>query len=118
MVWDASRSTLYAATACPYVDRFGRRHNYRRFEKPDYVTGADQNSETGSVNGDAAHVSLATAQDETGNEDMDMDTDEDSNDSVDDEYDLMTTRRWPKRAYHAENYFGYAFDSGKHAVCM
>lgn len=34
LAWDSSRNSLYAATACSYMDRMGYHHGYRRAKMP------------------------------------------------------------------------------------
>lgn len=100
MAWDATRSTLFAATECKGMDRYGYHHGYRpakitrRYDpyrplKP-WESGVQRE-------GDDAELS--------GEED-----DEDSDDFDDERY-------WPERAHHDETYFGYAFDAGEHFLC-
>lgn len=35
MAWDAQHTTLYAVTNCPYIDRMGRHHGYRKAKVPE-----------------------------------------------------------------------------------
>ncbi|CAL1716909.1 unnamed protein product [Somion occarium] len=48
MAWDTQHSTLYAATECMYIDRFGRTVGYRPAEKPNYREYTDEPSEKAS----------------------------------------------------------------------
>jgi hypothetical protein len=90
MVWDSTRSALYAATECNYMDRLGRHHDYRR-----------------------AKILTATKLGEMTRSSTQEDGDDDDYDTDDDDDD----RAWPMKAFHAENYFGYTFDAGDHGIC-
>lgn len=53
-------------------------------------------------------------------EDAEMDDSDDDEEEDDDDFDddNEDERFWPTRAQHDEDSFGYAFDSGDHALCM
>ncbi|KAL1722118.1 WD40-repeat-containing domain protein [Schizophyllum commune] len=89
-VWDAPRSTLYAATECDALDRAGTRHGYRIARIP--------------IDDDGIHDERGKAAEEPPKKRARMD----------DEYD--EERGWPKRSYHDEKYFGYAWDCGDHRL--
>ncbi|KDR76362.1 hypothetical protein GALMADRAFT_247801 [Galerina marginata CBS 339.88] len=85
MEWDAHTNTLYAVTCSPYIDWNGRLMNYRTARIPKVKTDSEGEDE------------------------------EDEDKNSEDEYeDANNYVRWPKRAYHSENYFGYVFDAGGH----
>lgn len=93
MAWDPKKNSLYAATECHYVDRLGYHHDYRPAKLPKFPTnepGADAQTDTD-----------------------DEESDGDNSDFESEDDDIA----WPKRAFHAENYFGYAFDAGEHRIC-
>lgn len=91
MAWDSSRSTLYAATECNYIDRMGNNFDYRRAKIPKPPHSAEEKIE--------------------GNDD-----DDDSENEIDEEDD-DDDRAWPKNAFHSESYWGYTFDAGRHQLC-
>ena len=94
MAWDPKRSALYVATECIYMDRMGSHHDYRKARIPKW---AHKNP---IADTDGEDVSQGE-----GGEDEDFDDDDDDE------------RYWPDRAYHGEDYFGYAFDAGEHRLC-
>jgi hypothetical protein len=87
MEWDGERSVLYASTDCDYVDRMGNWTGYRRAKIP--------RAERQSAGEEA------------------KDEQEDEEDGDDDDY----ARCWPRKAAHAEEYFGHLFDAGEHRIC-
>ena len=104
MIWDAKRSTLYAATECDNIDRLGRTYNYRPFHRPTYP-------EEGKICGTpASRPQRARRRNKTIYYDEDADPDRDE-----DDYDASWY--WPERAWHEEDYFGIALDAGSHAIC-
>ena len=96
MAWDPKRSALYVATECIYMDRMGSHHDYRKARIPRW---AHRESMPG------------TDAEEDGEDEGEDEEDEDEDFDDDDE------RYWPDRAYHGEDYFGYAFDAGDHRLC-
>ncbi|KAI5898085.1 uncharacterized protein SCHCODRAFT_02565817 [Schizophyllum commune H4-8] len=104
LAWDAPRSTLYAATECDALDRAGTRHGYRIARIP--------------VDDDGIHDERGKPAEEPPKKRarMDVGDGDDSDDSFasEDEYD--EERGWPKRSYHDEKYFGYAWDCGDHRL--
>ncbi|KDQ56993.1 hypothetical protein JAAARDRAFT_194182 [Jaapia argillacea MUCL 33604] len=95
LAWDSERSSLYAATECQYMDRMGNHYDYRRAKIPKASDDVPTEEST--------PIELNFGED--GDDD-----DEDEDDYDDDE------RCWPKRAWHAENYFGHTFDAGEHRI--
>ena len=93
LAWDGTRSALYVATECRYLNRMGLRTGYRRARIPKW-----------------ARLDLAGA--DTG-DDGEEDRDDEEYDS--DDYD-DDGENWPKNAYHSEDSFGYAFDAGEHTL--
>ncbi|KAL1753338.1 WD40-repeat-containing domain protein [Schizophyllum commune] len=104
LAWDAPRSTLYAATECNALDRAGIRHGYRRLRMPD-----GDNSIHDKRRQPAGEPPRKRARLDAGDGDGD-----DEGDDFEEECDLE--RGWPKRAYHNEKYFGYAWDCGDHRL--
>ncbi|KAL1739752.1 hypothetical protein HDZ31DRAFT_22604, partial [Schizophyllum fasciatum] len=136
LVWDASRSTLYAATECSYMDRMGNTNEYRRAKIPagpevqdrrELGKGRltqkrkpwDKNRERKERSG---RYNDGEEGDENENEDDDDDDEEEDDEEEEEEEEeeeQFTTdpeKAWPERAYHAENYFGYTFDCGNHRL--
>lgn len=101
LAWDEGRTTLYAATECSYMDRLGNHHEYRPAKVPKLQRDAERQE---------WRKSMGAAYEPDEDEDEDMDDDEDDED--DDE-----ERCWPVSAYHAEDHFGFMFDSGDHRLC-
>ncbi|EPT01366.1 hypothetical protein FOMPIDRAFT_1120657 [Fomitopsis schrenkii] len=93
MAWDPKRSALYAATECIYMGRMGSHHDYRKARIPRWAHRQPM------VDSDAAE------------EGEDEEDDDDDDDDLDDD-----KRYWPDHAYHGEDHFGYAFDSGDHRL--
>ncbi|KIY73914.1 hypothetical protein CYLTODRAFT_364902 [Cylindrobasidium torrendii FP15055 ss-10] len=91
IAWDQSRSVLYAATECLWMDRMGNRYDYRRLSLPKW-------QRAGSPTG---------ASDEENEEDYE---------DIEDDEDYDDGRAWPKKAFHDEEYFGDVYDSGDHAL--
>lgn len=89
LAWDASRNTLYASTECVFVDTLGYHHNYRPGTKCEMNLGAPRPERR---NGGRSRR-------------------EEKED--DDDYEKC----WPEKAWHFEDYYEYAFDSGDHRVC-
>jgi len=92
LAWDNAHHSLYAATECRYVDRMGGQHNYRKAEIPKLRTETLTDGE---------------ADDEGDVEGEEDDEDEDAN----------FGKKWPKKAMHSEDYFGYPFDAAEHRLC-
>ncbi|TFY57484.1 hypothetical protein EVJ58_g6993 [Rhodofomes roseus] len=95
MAWDPKRSTLYAATECERMDRMGFTHDYRHARIPRWADIERHDD-----------PAVGPDEDVMGEDGGQMDDDEE------DEWD----RCWPKKAYHNERYFGYAFDAGEHRL--
>ncbi|EKM58421.1 uncharacterized protein PHACADRAFT_140342 [Phanerochaete carnosa HHB-10118-sp] len=106
LAWSATDTTLYASTMCEYADRMGGLHGYRKARIPKRKKPESEQA------------------DEDEDEEMDV-VDEDDDDEYEDEDDnsdpdLMEyydTVRWPKQAYHLEDFFGEVFDCGSDALC-
>ncbi|OCH84734.1 hypothetical protein OBBRIDRAFT_839492 [Obba rivulosa] len=89
MAWDARRSALWAGTRCEYYDRH---YDYRKAKVPKWGELDYSPSEQ---------------------EDTSMDVDEDDADRQEDSGE----RRWPKKAFHGEDFYGYTFDAGQQRLC-
>lgn len=95
LAWDSKRSSLYAATECGHIDRLGFYHDYRKAHIPNWA------------HRDPSIVPVEGRVDES------LDVDEEFGDD-----NLVVGELcWPDRAYHGEDHFGYAFDSGEHRLC-
>lgn len=99
LVWDETRTALYAATKCQYVDGGGNTRGYRRAEKPGYMRKFEDRR-SGFFMRD--------------NDDGDVNSDDYPPDSEDDDDES----NWPKRAHHPEDYYGSFFDAAEHLLCM
>ncbi|EJF64781.1 hypothetical protein DICSQDRAFT_100114 [Dichomitus squalens LYAD-421 SS1] len=129
LAWDDTRSSLYVATECRYVNRMGVRTGYRRARIPRWATWAAVEKEY------KAHKEAArngVVQEEYGGNDypdvydaysyLDEDgdgTDEESDDEADeDDVDeaYSADMRWPTKCFHKESFFGYAYDAGEHTL--
>ncbi|KAI0649478.1 hypothetical protein C8Q79DRAFT_999240 [Trametes meyenii] len=88
MVWDAPRNILYAATKNEYLDAQGRHVDYRRADIPRWA------AREGQVNDESRSTRWCDR---------------------DDEWDANQLS-WPNRAFHEEDFFGYAYDAGGHAL--
>jgi hypothetical protein len=97
LAWDAPRQSLYAATSCSYVDRFGGSHGYREAK----------------IHGDAEGWGEAKASSSNVEDD---DDEMDENEETDENYYDGEKQMWPGRAFHNERSFGYALDCGTHAL--
>ena len=91
LAWDNTRNALYAATECRYVNRMGVHHDYRKAQIPKLRKNEEGDDDDGGDDG---------AVDED---------DEDDEDGFD--------KKWPKKANHSEDYFGYPFDAAGHRLC-
>lgn len=100
MAWDSTRSSLYAATECNYVDRLGYSHGYRGVKMPE-----------------SGRSTEATTRHLTSGDPDEDDSEGSDGDEWDDDDDDDDDTAWPKQAFHAEDYFGYTFDSGEHRIC-
>ncbi|KAK4705672.1 hypothetical protein P7C70_g522, partial [Phenoliferia sp. Uapishka_3] len=90
MAWQVSSQSLWAATECLYVDRMGNHHGYRHAKIP-----------RTQINAEASPS------------DDDKSSADDEDYSVDDnDYE----HNWPRGAFHDEQAFGHAFDSGTHRL--
>lgn len=126
LAWDVKRSTLYAATECMYMDRMGSTHEYRRAKIPAGPEVQDRRTPLGKLSKKPKPWAKAMRDEGEGDDDetVDDDEDEDEGDAEDeeegdDEEEEFTSdpdKAWPKKAYHAENYFGYTFDCGNHRL--
>lgn len=101
LAWDAPRNTLYAGTDCAYVDRLGYNHGYRRAKIPRSRRKKNPCKSLYSLPGHRRPNIMMTV------DATELDDEEGVND--DDCY-------WPTDAPHSENYFGYAFDNGRHQL--
>ncbi|KAF7796460.1 hypothetical protein EIP86_007637 [Pleurotus ostreatoroseus] len=95
LAWDAHRSTLYASTACDYVDQRGYFHGYRHYKVPK-LPGVPRKR-------------LVQPDDDVY---MGEEGDEYDSDYDDENYE----RLWPANATHLEDYFGHPFDAGEHRL--
>lgn len=95
LAWDHAQNALYAATECYYMDRLGRNHDYRSAKIPKAMRYNPEEGEEDVMDDD------------------DDDEYEGGDDSDEDDEDMC----WPQKAYHGEDYFGYAFDAGEHRIC-
>ncbi|KAH9885826.1 hypothetical protein C8Q73DRAFT_297636 [Cubamyces lactineus] len=102
LAWDDKRSTLYAATECPNMDRNGYTHNYRPAKIPRWAERDPDVPRTGMFG-------MSTSEDEEEGEEED----EDEYDSLEDD---DGEHYWPKDAYHSERHYGYAYDAGEHML--
>ena len=84
------------------MDRLGRNHDYRPARIRSSPKPRSYNE--GQIR-DGEDAEMYEDEDDEEEEDEDEDEDEDE-------------RFWPSRAQHDEDSFGYAFDSGDHALCM
>ena len=85
-VWDASRSTLYAATRCEgYNDRTGMRERYREARARAGIH-------------DHRGMQPPPPPQPVGEE------------------DYLYDKAWPMQCAHNEKYFGYAWDCGEHRL--
>ena len=110
MVWDAPRTTLFAATQCPWMDKFGFHHEYRPAKIPKrFNPPRVPNQSAPTSNRPPAGVSISV-------DDAEEDSDE-GGENEEDGSDGDRERYWPQRAYHTEKEFGYAFDAGDHCLC-
>ncbi|KIJ66742.1 hypothetical protein HYDPIDRAFT_26166 [Hydnomerulius pinastri MD-312] len=110
MVWDDTRSVLYAATECMYVDRMGFTRKYRPAKLPKRRIGTAHNK--ADVPGpDGGEMEVEEIPDDSGNMEGCDEEDDDDDDDDDDGYESENDYRWPRTAEHAEDYFGYTFDS-------
>ena len=98
LAWDHARNALYAATECRYVDRMGSHHDYRKAVIP-------------------KNQAEDPAGEDTENEEESGDIDENEGDSDEDSEDASFGKKWPKKANHSEDYFGYPFDAAGHRLC-
>ncbi|GBE88277.1 predicted protein [Sparassis crispa] len=105
MAWDAAHSTLFAATECDYVDRLGYHHEYRRARIPRW---AEEPAWRGEEDEDGKAKDEDTDMDEDSEDEDEEEEDEDENDDEE--------RCWPAKAFHGEDYYGYAFDAGEHRL--
>lgn len=111
LAWSATDSTLYASTVCEYVDRMGGRHGYRKARIP--------KRKSKKTRSESESAEAEDEDEEMGNEEEweDEDEDEDDGNSDPELMDYYDTVRWPKKAYHLEDYFGEVFDCGTDALC-
>lgn len=120
MVWNRKNTTLYAATECPWIDRFGNHYDYRASRPHDLwkVPEALVKSAKTRAPGKTTGLRDATTNLSDG---YDSDDEESGSDIPREESNVdknrMRTTYWPERAYHDENYFGAMFDSGSHSLC-
>jgi hypothetical protein len=96
LAWDNARNSLYAATECRYIDRMGTNRDYRKAVIP-----KSRPAPSVEVADEADDNEAGAWQDE------DEDEDEDDDDG----------KMWPKKANHAEDYFGHTFDAAGHRLC-
>ncbi|KAJ7510942.1 hypothetical protein B0H11DRAFT_1035607 [Mycena galericulata] len=89
LAWDSARSVLYASTNCSYMDRSGYTTGYRKANIPKPSPPG-----SGTENGE----------------------DEDDELSGYEDYGDYERRCWPRKAAHAEDYFGHLFDAGEHRI--
>ncbi|KAH9945027.1 uncharacterized protein BXZ73DRAFT_38972 [Epithele typhae] len=126
LAWDSARSSLFVATECTYVDRMGTRLDYRRARVPHWASWKAVNAEFKTYREAVKRgevIPESTGQNEypdvyddylsdgDGSEETEL---EDEEDDVDEEY--SADMRWPKRTFHKENFFGYAYDAGEHVL--
>jgi len=90
LAWDSARTSLYAATECRYVDRMGSHHDYRKAEIPKSRKTLSGGEDDGEV--------------------------EDQDEEYEDE-EASFGKKWPKKANHSEDHFGYPFDAAGHRLC-
>lgn len=100
LAWDQQRSTLYATTYPDHRGGMDGRSVYRKAKK---------------VKRSSTDVSA------TGGDD-DMEDDDDDDDDIDEDInensvEFYDTLRWPKSAYHQEDYFGGIYDAGGKLIC-
>ncbi|KAI0326952.1 WD40 repeat-like protein [Cubamyces sp. BRFM 1775] len=131
MAWDDAHSSLFVATECPYVNRFGERAGYRKARIPTWATWAsvekDYKAYKASARQPPAGSPTSTASvasesvppiDEDDSRGYYDSEDEDAEDGGEDEVDeaYSADMRWPEKCFHKENYFGYAYDAGEHVL--
>jgi hypothetical protein len=95
LAWDNTHHSLYAATECHYVDRMGGHHGYRKAEIPKPRT---------------ENLASGEAYDEESGDNTEADGD-------DGDEDASFGNKWPRKAMHSEDYFGYPFDAAGHRLC-
>jgi hypothetical protein len=133
LAWDSTRNALYATTECTYTDRTGNPHSYRRAKIPEPQTESKPVVPASSEEAGGASIVVedANMDDEDEWVDEDEDEDEDGNGLAVDCYAAFRSaieeesqddyngngHRWPKRAEHAEDYFGHTFDAGENRIC-
>ncbi|KAH9935224.1 uncharacterized protein BXZ73DRAFT_76917 [Epithele typhae] len=125
LAWDSATSSLFVATECENMDRMGNRMDYRRARVPRWATWkaaqaaykryqeAIERGEAITENTGPVTYDQTVVDSEEGEEDEEWEDDEDDDD-MDDEYD--DGKRWPKRTFHREDYFGYTYDAGDHML--
>ncbi|KAK1221371.1 hypothetical protein PQX77_015822 [Marasmius sp. AFHP31] len=124
--WDSQRNTLYASTKCSYLGRMGDHYGYRIAKPPkppqDALARARANDPSFKKTKMVKRGNYG--RDEDGDEDMEeaeVEYWEDYNTEREDEdeehfYEAGTTKCWPARAYHPENYFRRMHDAGEHCL--
>jgi hypothetical protein len=95
LAWDNVHHSLYAANECRYMDRMGGHHEYRKAEIPKPR---------------AKNLTGGEADDEESGGDIEVDGD-------DEDEDASFGKKWPRKATHSEDYFGYPFDAAGHRLC-
>ncbi|KIJ14224.1 hypothetical protein PAXINDRAFT_116270 [Paxillus involutus ATCC 200175] len=107
LAWDSTRNALYATTECTYTDRTGNPHSYRRAKIPEPQTESKPVVPASSEEAGGASIVV---------EDANMDDEDDAiEEESQDDYN-GNGHRWPKRAEHAEDYFGHTFDAGENRI--
>ncbi|KAI0671424.1 WD40-repeat-containing domain protein [Trametes maxima] len=129
MAWDPARTSLYVATRCPHVDRFGERTGYRRARVPAWATWAsvERDYKAHKTHGSGPRIPPPiivpyVPSDDDEEEDGDgrgyyeteSEDEVDGEDEIDEAY--SADMRWPEKCFHKENYFGYAYDAGENVL--
>ena len=93
LVWNSDANTLNAITECLHES-----DSYRRRKLPPKQLAKER---------------IQAGQQQEGDDD-DEEDDEDDEDLYEYYEEDQGATRWPRKAYHAENYWGHIFDSRRH----
>ncbi|CDO74488.1 hypothetical protein BN946_scf184979.g43 [Trametes cinnabarina] len=83
-------------------------------EMTDVEDDEDEDDEMEGDDGFDVDLDYIGEVDEDEDEDEECGRYDDDDDEIDEEY--SSSKRWPARCFHKENYFGYAYDAGQHQL--
>ncbi|KAI0701872.1 WD40-repeat-containing domain protein [Cerioporus squamosus] len=130
LAWDHTRSSLFVATECRYVNRMGLRTGYRRARIPRWATWkavdkeyrahkeavkdgtatADTDAEDGTYGG----MDYPDVYDDYLDDGEGVESESEDEEDIDEGY--SADMRWPQKCFHKEDFFGYAYDAGEHVL--